>query len=297
MSDIVINNCGCCGYGCSEGGCPCINSSGRLTGFFKGYQCVNGPSFMSSFTHTFVEEGEGILTHNSICKHAIPPYTPCTGHVYKEIMVSFDDFQVGYQGCTVSGGTYILKNYAGQGTAFHDNWPYLGGLGILHEPFYGGVGGSPCQSDTTSVAQVNYPIEYGPGCVFQYGGADYNFYDWTDNGKIKRCSTYSSPCSECVINYITGLFTVVVIPSIYSRFTITLSLIGTPTLSLTIGNVIVPQFKFFESAQDYITCWTASATYISNDYINCTGSTIFTKSSSRFGNFPESIEIEPIELL
>ena len=293
MTDAVLQNCGCCNQ-CVMSMCDinCIeNEVITENGITSGYNCYVAPK--SYFTHESMN-GAGYLS-NGNCTHE----GECASSEYQEIMVTFDTFTIGFQGCRVIGGSFVLINPQYVATSSNrpnrSCWPYLGSPNEGHPLSLTCPHPCPCQLDTTS--DINkYIEETGLTCQWEYGGASYNFFDQTDNGIFKRCTTYPSPCSECHT-----VFFGTTIPSRFGEFTIRFSRgiatpfnvsLDIPVIAITAGNIILP---------NPTRCGTALAYYYpesyfedanNNKYINCIGTTTFYKIYQQFGSFPESMTLE-----
>lgn len=315
----VNTSCGCCpnlGGSCHTNICgPCIGASGLIYGkaftnneqvpYYipggvpQGYDCVNSEGMISYKTHEFVSnqdypQASGVLlTCVSDTEFATPV---CTANRYVNVMVTFSDFSPGFNGCNVSGGSFILinPNYSAQA--------YFPWFGAIAGDYFGAASGgiSLCESG-------RFMPEIGTDCRWEYGGADYNYFD--QEAGIQRCTTMSPPCNECHTIYISA-FGGGSIPSRFGVFSIVLesdldrynSISGNgPTgarLSITVGNIISPP----QNGRVPPNCGQVSAVYAprsSGYYLNCSGPTTMYKISERdyaenvtYGNFPATVEVE-----
>ncbi len=354
------NSCGCCppinGY-CNPPSCNyCVGPSGevrpdytqggnseanQLGGLNPGLNCYIGCNYVSYYTKqcaaissgqlpsspNFTSEPSGYL---QVCDSESPYYQqmPCTGHQYTTALVTVGEFSPGFKGCKLGGSSYGLINPAYNNQS---SFPLFGVTSIFIEGTLigGGYPGLPiCAKDTSKIDAPGYISEFGTDCRWEWGGADYMFYDPTDNSAHKRCTT-GTGCSDCIINQAPGFFGGGDnIPAVYSAFYIVMDgayrpINGPidypihPQISITVWNVLAPT-RLYEG--DRATCRPLTAIYRpswkmtniftngigSGQYMNCEGPTTFYKIPQfngrnpygqefvDFGNFPDTIEVEMV---
>lgn len=326
-------SCDCCGNvgeSCYADSCGlCVNASGQLEGYIingspysgsigvpAGLDCNYPCTAISYYDHKCMDipisgiesSPSGIMTECSSLTTA--NITQCDSNRYTEIMVTIPEFSPGFQGCKTGGGSYIMTNPRYNGS---NSFPYFGAEA---DDSSNGTNGnnylSPC-SKTLDITHPGFLYEFGTECRWEYGGADYMFYDSTDGNTRKRCTTHAPACSECYTKTLPAIFgTGSVLPARYGLFTIILyTNFVSPTqpnvnqgavLGITIGNMILPTDVY---GNPNATCRSLGMSYrpVSGVYLNCPGiPTIFKKDGIQpsiynptgvdYGNFPEFVELE-----